>query len=344
MARRSAASAVAGKPPAQEDYRSIIPVAELKTIYRQMLVARRFEEKCAQSYTQAKIGGYCHLYIGQEAVAGGFLPLLRPNWDYVVTGYRDHVQPLFMGTPPGPVMAELYGKVTGTSGGKGGSMHLYDVPRGFMGGWGIVGGQVPLGIGFAFAAKYRGEDRVTLASLGDGATPIGAFHESMNLAGILDLPIVIIIENNRWAMGTGLQYTNASEELHRYGEGYGIEHRSVDGMDLWKVRAVAEEVIAKARAGKPQLVEALTYRFRGHSMADAGQYRTKEEVNQWRERDPLEQVARYLEEIGAVTGDDLEEMNEAVRKEVQEAVDFAEASPFPPAENLYSNVYVGGQH
>lgn len=338
MARRGAAAVA--EPAAQEaDVQAPYTNEELVDLYRKMLMARRFEERSAQSYTQAKIGGYCHLYIGQEATGAGFLSVLRPNWDYVITAYRDHIQPLFMGTPAGPLMAELYGKATGVSGGKGGSMHFYDVERGFMGGWGIVGGQIPIGIGLAFGSKYKGEDRVTLTFMGDGAAPIGAFHESMNLAGILDLPVVIIIENNQYAMGTALEYTNAQPDLHKYGEGYGIEHRQVDGMDLFAVRRCAEEVVAKARAGKPQLVEALTYRYRGHSMADAGQYRTKEEVAEHRERDPVEWLARYLMDHKILTEDEIGQINDEVRKEIKEATDFAENSPFPTADDLYRNVY-----
>jgi len=218
-------------------------------------------------------------------------------------------------------------------------MHFYDVQRGFMGGWGIVGGQIPIGIGLAFAAKYKKEDRVTLCFLGDGAAPIGAFHESMNLAGILDLPIVFIIENNQYAMGTALQYSNARDDLHMYGEGYGIEHRQVDGMDLFTVKNCADEVVAKARAGKPQLVEALTYRYRGHSMADAGQYRTKEEVAEQRERDPVEWLAQYLMTEGILSEEEIGRINDDVRREIKEATDFAENSPFPTEDDLYQNIY-----
>lgn len=339
MAKRGAAS-VAENPSRKADVRTLIPDDEMVDLYRKMLMARRFEERCAQSYTQAKIGGYCHLYIGQEATGAGFLSVLRPNWDYVITAYRDHVQPLFMGTDAGALMAELYGRKTGTSGGKGGSMHLYDVPRGFMGGWGIVGGQTPIGTGLAFAAKYRGEDRVTLCFMGDGAVPIGAFHESLNLAGILGLPIVYIIENNMWAMGTALQYSNAIKDLHMHGEHYNLGHRQVDGMDLWAVRECAEDAVAAARRGEPQLIEAITYRFRGHSMADAGQYRTKEEVQEWRERDPLEQVTRYLLDNHIVTEDQINDINEDIRAQMKAAADFADESPAPTAEDLYSNIYI----
>ncbi|HEY3265419.1 MAG TPA: pyruvate dehydrogenase (acetyl-transferring) E1 component subunit alpha [Armatimonadota bacterium] len=339
MARRGAAAVA---EPATEEAAVACPYSndELVDVYRKMLEARRFEERSAQAYTQAKIGGYCHLYIGQEASGAGFLSALRPNWDYVITAYRDHAAPLFMGSPPGPLMAELFGKATGVSGGKGGSMHLYDAKRGFMGGWGIVGGQIPIAIGLAFAAKYRNEDRVTICFIGDGAAPIGAFHESLNLAGILDLPIVFVIENNAWAMGTALKYTNSTPDLHMYGEGYNIEHRPVDGMDLFAVKRCADDAVAKARAGKPQLIESITYRYRGHSMADAGQYRTKEEVQEWRERDPVEWLAGYLKEHGILTEDELGQINDDVREAMKAAVEFADQSPLPGAEELYKNVYV----
>lgn len=338
MARRGAAALAEAHAP-RADNEAPFSNDQLVDLYRKMLAARRFEERSAQAYTQAKIGGYCHLYIGQEASGAGFLSSLRMGWDYVITAYRDHVAPLFMGTPAGELMAELYGKSTGVSGGKGGSMHLYDASRGFMGGWGIVGGQIPIAIGLAFAAKYRKEDRVTLCFIGDGAAPIGAFHESLNLAGILDLPIVFVIENNAYAMGTALEFTNSRTDLHMYGEGYGIEHRPVDGMDLFAVRRCAEEVVEKARNGKPQLVESITYRFRGHSMADAGQYRTKEEVQEWRDRDPVEWLERYLKEHGILTEDQIGSINDDVRHEMKEAVDFAENSSAPTADDLYRNVY-----
>jgi pyruvate dehydrogenase E1 component alpha subunit len=338
MARRGAASVAEAHGPWAGN-EAPFSNDQLVDLYRKVLAARRFEERSAQAYTQAKIGGYCHLYIGQEASGAGFLSSIRLGWDYVITAYRDHVAPLFMGTPATELMAELYGKSTGVSGGKGGSMHMYDASRGFMGGWGIVGGQIPIAIGLAFASKYRKEDRVTLCFIGDGAAPIGAFHESLNLAGILDLPIVFIIENNAYAMGTALQYTNSRTDLHMYGEGYGMDHQPVDGMDLFAVRRCAEEVIEKARNGRPQLVESITYRFRGHSMADAGQYRTKDEVQEWRARDPVEQLEQYLKEHGILTEDQIGAINDDVRNEMKEAVDYAESSPAPTADDLYRNIY-----
>jgi pyruvate dehydrogenase E1 component alpha subunit len=338
MAKRGAV-AVAERPAKEADVTAPYSNDELADLYQKMLEARRFEERSAQAYTQAKIGGYCHLYIGQEATGAGFLSAIRPHWDYVITGYRDHVAPLFLGSPPGPLMAELYGKSTGVSGGKGGSMHFYDPDRGFMGGWGIVGGQIPIAIGLAYAAKYRGEDRVTLCFFGDGAAPIGAFHESMNIAGILGLPIVFIIENNAYAMGTPLRNSNARPDLHMYGEGYAMDHQPVDGMDLFAVKRVADEVVAKARAGRPQLVEANTYRFRGHSMADAGQYRTKEEVQEWRDRDPVEWLEKYVQAHGILTEEEVGRINDEVRQAMKEAVEFAENSPEPTADELYTNVY-----
>jgi len=339
MANRNA-TLDAKSPVAYAGSKAVIPDDELVYLYRQMLLARRFEERCAQSYTQAKIGGYCHLYIGQEANLAGLLSALRPNWDYVITAYRDHVQPIFMGTSPGAVMAELYGRKTGTSGGKGGSMHLYDPARGFMGGWGIVGGQIPIAIGFAFAAKYRNEDRVTLCFIGDGAVPIGAFHESLNIAGILRLPIVFVIENNQYAMGTALEVSNAIPDLYKHGERFNIQSRPVDGMDLWAVRGAMDEAVAAARNGEPQLIESKTYRFRGHSMADAGQYRTKEEVQEWKQRDPLETVGAYLLERGLLTTDDIDRLNEEIRAECAAAADFADNSPAPTEADLFNNVYV----
>lgn len=339
MAKRAAAAVMAKTSTPTEDQPAPYSVDQLVDIYRKMLAARRFEERAAQAYTQAKIGGYCHLYIGQEASGAGFLSSLRLGWDYVITAYRDHVAPLMMGTGAGPLMAELYGKATGVSGGKGGSMHLYDAARGFMGGWGIVGGQIPIAIGLAFASKYRREDRVTICFIGDGAAPIGAFHESLNIAGILGLPIVFVIENNAYAMGTALEFTNSRPDLHMYGEGYGMDHQAVDGMDLFAVRRCAIDVVEKARQGRPQLVESVTYRFRGHSMADAGQYRTKEEVQEWRDRDPLDWLENYLKANGILTEDQIGHINDEVRQQMKEAVDFAENSPAPTADDLYRNVY-----
>ncbi|HWP34668.1 MAG TPA: pyruvate dehydrogenase (acetyl-transferring) E1 component subunit alpha [Thermodesulfobacteriota bacterium] len=314
----------------------------LESLMYQMLLIRRFEEKAAEMYAAGKIGGFCHLYIGEEAIAVGAISVLRAE-DYVIAPYREHGHALARGMSPEAVMAELYGKVGGCSKGKGGSMHLFDRDLRFMGGHAIVGGQLPVAVGLAFAAKYQGEDAITLCFLGDGAVPQGAFHESLNLAALWKLPVVFLIENNMYAMGTPLEKTNAVTDLYKHAVAYGIPGEPVDGMDVLAVREVTERAVASARRGVPVLIEARTYRYRGHSMADpvAGTYRTREELEEQKKRDPILLFRERLFREGVLDDAKLRALDQRVREEVQRAVDFAEASPYPPLEALYEDVYVG---
>lgn len=312
---------------------------DLLEMYRQMLLIRAFEEKAAEMYAKGKIGGFLHLYSGQEAVGVGFISALADG-DYVVGAYREHGQCIAKGTDPKYVMAELFGKVTGVSKGKGGSMHMFDVERGFLGGHGIVGGGMPIAVGVGFAIKYRKSNQVCVCFFGDGAVNEGAFHEALNLAALWNLPVIYVLENNMYAMGTAVYRASSIPDLIRRASCYDIEREQVDGMDVLAVREVAERAIRKAREDKePRFVEAITYRFRGHSMADPGTYRTKEEVEEWRRRDPILRMERYLRDNYMATDDDFKTMRADVDAQVQEAVDFAESSPFPPPDALYEDIY-----
>jgi pyruvate dehydrogenase E1 component subunit alpha len=309
-------------------------------MYRSMLLIRRFEERCAQLYSEGKIGGFLHLYIGQEAVGVGAMSLLRKD-DYFVTSYRDHGLALARGTDPRPLMAELCGKVTGISRGKGGSMHFYDVPTGNFGGDGIVGGHIPIAAGMGYGIRLRGTDQVALCFFGDGAVNEGAFHEALNVSALWDLPVVFIIENNRYGMGTPLDRASSVKDLYQRGSAYGIPRREVNGMDLVAVRNALGEAIDRARTEKrPTLLEAETYRYRGHSMSDPGKYRTKEEVEQMMQFDPIHVFAKRLTEQERVSPADLEAMDKDVLAQVDESAKFAEESPFPAAETLFEDVYV----
>ena len=312
----------------------------LEFLLHQMLLIRRFEEKAAEMYASGKIGGFCHLYIGQEAIAVGAVPLLRPD-DYVIGPYRDHGHALARGMEPGAVMAELFGKLGGCSRGKGGSMHLFDAKLNFMGGHAIVGGQLPVAVGLALASKYQERDSVTLCFLGDGAAPQGAFHESLNLAALWKLPVVFLIENNMYAMGTPIEKTNAVTDLHRQAVAYGIHGEGVDGMDVLAVRAAAERAIEMARGGRPVLLEARTYRYRGHSMSDpiAGTYRTREELEEHKKRDPIVLLREKLLKDQVVDDARLKALDDDVKRIVQQALEFAEQSPYPPLETMYDDVY-----
>lgn len=309
-------------------------------LYRSMLLIRRFEERCQQLYVEGKIGGFLHLYIGQEAVGVGAMSLLRPD-DYFVTSYRDHGYALARGTDPRPLMAELCGKVTGISRGKGGSMHFYDVPRGNFGGDGIVGGHLPIAAGMGYGIRLRGTEQVVLCFFGDGAVNEGAFHEALNVSALWDLPVVYIIENNRYGMGTALDRASSVKDLYQRGSAYGMPRREVNGMDLMAVRTVLAEAIDRARKEKrPTLIEAETYRYRGHSMSDPGKYRTKEEVEQMMLFDPIDQFGRRMMEQERFTKADLEAIDKDILAQVDEAARFAEESPFPPPESMYEDVYV----
>jgi pyruvate dehydrogenase E1 component alpha subunit len=308
--------------------------------YRAMLLIRRFEERCAQIYVEGKIGGFLHLYIGQEAVAVAAMSLLRPD-DYFITSYRDHGYALARGTDPRPLMAELCGKIGGISRGKGGSMHFYDVPGGNFGGDGIVGGHLPVAAGMGYAIRLRGTDQVVLCFFGDGAVNEGAFHEALNVSGLWGLPVVYVIENNRYGMGTSLDRASSVKDLYQRGSAYGIPRRDVDGMALLTVREALGEAIERARTEKrPTLLEVETYRYRGHSMSDPGKYRTKEEVEEMMRHDPIQRFAKVLKEQHKVAEADLDSLDKDVLAQVADAVRYADESPWPSPETLYEDVYV----
>ncbi len=309
--------------------------------YHQLCLLRRFEEKAAEAYSLGKIGGFCHLYIGQEAVGVGVMAALRED-DYIVTSYREHGLALARGVPARSIMAELYGKADGCSGGKGGSMHLFDVSRNFLGGHAIVGGQIPLGTGMAFAAKYRGTDQVSVSFFGEAAANIGSFHESLNMASLWKLPAVYVLENNGYGMGTAIARATANMDLFHRAYSYDMEAEAVDGQDVLAVRDAMERAVERARTkSEPTLLEMQTYRYVGHSMSDAahGTYRTKDEVEEYRKRDPLVILAAFMKKQGMIDDDGLKAMDDEVKAEVQEALDYAEQSPDPAPEALYTDVY-----
>jgi pyruvate dehydrogenase E1 component alpha subunit len=315
-------------------------VDDLLGYYRAMLQIRRFEEKAGQMYGMGLIGGFCHLYIGQEAVVVGMQAALEPG-DNVITSYRDHGHMLACGMDPRGVMAELTGRSGGYSKGKGGSMHMFSREKHFYGGHGIVGAQVPLGTGLAFASKYRGEDRVTLCYFGDGSANQGQVYESFNMAELWKLPVIYVIENNQYAMGTSVKRSSATVELSKRGDSFGIPGRSIDGMDVTAVRQAGDEAVAFCRAGNgPIILEMKTYRYRGHSMSDPAKYRSKDEVSRMRaEHDPIDQVRkRLLEEHGA-SEDQLKEIDRDVKAIVSDAAEFAQDSPEPDPSELWTDVY-----
>ena len=318
----------------------------LVDLYRKMVLVRTFEEACQKGFRQGKIGGYLHVYIGEEAVAVGFLDAYQEG-DKVITAYRDHPHALLLGADPKEVMAELYGKGTGLVGGKGGSMHLFDVERGLMGGYGIVGGHIPLGVGMAYSMRYQETDHICQLFLGDGSMSQGAFHEAANLAGLWGkdgmCPVVFIVENNQYGMGTSVERTTAMTDLAAKFNSYGIENEKVDGMDLEAVLEAAARVTEQVReSGKPYAIEALTYRTAPHGAADfMEKYRDKEEVNEWRERDPIGLLEQKLLDSDALDEDKLEEIKGEAKEQIDEAVKFADESDQPPEEELYTNVYSG---
>lgn len=305
-----------------------------------MLAVRRMEEKAAQLYTQQKIRGFLHLYIGQEAVGMGIEAAIRPE-DYLITGYREHGNAYLRGIPMREILAELMGKETGCSRGKGGSMHMFSAERRFLGGHGIVGGQIGLGTGVAFAIRYREEDLICATLFGDGAVRQGILHECFNMAMLWKLPVVYVCENNQYAMGTAVSRSSNVTEIYRIACAYDMPSERVDGMDVLAVYAAMQRAAAHARSGNgPYFLEMLTYRYRGHSMSDPAKYRTREEVEQYKERDPLARLQSYLYEHQLATEADIEAIEESVAAEVVEAVAFAENSPFPAPEALYEDVYV----
>lgn len=314
---------------------------ELLGFLRQMLLFRRFEEKAEEGYAIGKIGGFCHLHIGQEGSAAGCIGPLRPD-DYLVTAYREHTQALAKGVGPKQVMAELYGRASGSSSGKGGSMHIFGVDQAFMGGHGIVGGQVPLATGMGWAIKYRGEDRVAMCFMGEAAVNQGAFHESLNMAAIWQLPVIFVVENNEYGMGTAFRRVSATKVEER-SAAYHIPASVVNGQEVLETFRHFEELVKEVReGGGPRFVEVRTYRFRGHSMSDpvSGTYRSKNEVSEQTEKnDPIKILRDRLFEADVLSQEALEVMDQEVRALVSEAAEFADAAPLPDPSELYTNVY-----
>ncbi len=308
-------------------------------LYRQMCLCRRFEEAAAKAYSQGKISGFLHLYIGQEAVAVGAISGVEST-DYIVATYREHAHYLARTNDARGAMAELYGKATGCCGGRGGSMHLFDARQRMLGGWAIVGGHVPIAAGVAFASKYRDEQDVTLCFFGDGTANMGAFHEGLALAGLWKLPVVFICENNQYAMGTPLYRTLSVEDVSIRARGYPMEAEIVNGDDVLEMRDAVRRAADRARKEKlPCFIEAKTYRFRGHSVADPAKYRTREEVQKWMERDPIQVLAQRIKTLGIANDAQLRALDDEAKAQVQDAVEFAESSPSPAPETLEEHVY-----
>ena len=307
--------------------------------YREMYLMRKFEEKCGQLYIQQKFGGFCHLYIGQEAILSGMMEAIKPT-DRVITAYRDHAHPLVMGSDPKKVMAELYGKRTGLSKGKGGSMHMFDKEKNLFGGHGIVGGQIGLGAGIAFADKYREEDHVTVCFMGDGAARQGILHETFNMAMNWKLPVIFIIENNQYAMGTSVDRTTNVTDMSKMALSYEMPAETVDGMSPEDVCAAIAKAAKRGRKGEgPTLLNIETYRYKGHSMSDPQKYRTKDEVSEYQEKDPITHVKNILLAKKWMTEEEIKAVEKEVKAEVEESVKFAEESPLPEPQELYEDVY-----
>jgi len=316
-----------------------LTIDQLVELYRQMLLIRRFEEKSAEAYVAGKIGGFCHLYIGQEAVGVGAISAIRKD-DYVLASYREHGLALAKGMTARSIMAELFGKATGCSKGKGGSMHMFDKSLGFLGGHAIVGGQIPLATGTAFATKYKGTDQVTLCFFGEAAVNQGAFHESLNMAQLWKIPCIYVCENNRYGMGTSLERAMSLSDIAQKGCAYEMASEFVDGMDVLAVRNATMRAVERARKDYlPTLLEIRTYRFMGHSMSDPGNYRTRAEIEKYQERDPIKLFSASLLESNIVDNKKLEEIDRGAREEVADALRFADESPLPDPEELYTDVY-----
>jgi pyruvate dehydrogenase E1 component alpha subunit len=339
--------ATRGRGPAQrgvEAARHSLPDRETaEKVLARMQLIRRFEERAGEMYAKAKIGGFLHLCIGEEATIVGATQALRDT-DYLLSTYREHGQALARGTSAKAVMAELFGKADGCSGGRGGSMHLFDMERRFLGGYGIVGGNLPLAAGVALACDYKESDDATLCMFGDGATNTGNFGETMNFAALWSLPVVFMVINNQFGMGTALERHSAVTDLSEKAAGFGVPGRRCDGMDVLDVHATVGAALETARTDRrPQLVEAVTYRYRGHSMADPEDYRTKDEVEEWRVRDPLTSFPARLVEEGLLSEEDVERMDKDAVGAVDDAVEFADQSPFPDLASLYDDIYVIGE-
>lgn len=330
---------MATKPKGSKKVPAKASKAEMLQYYRDMLLIRRFEEKAGQLYGMGKIAGFCHLYIGQEAVVTGMQACLKDG-DQVITGYRDHGHMLACGMDPNGVMAELTGRIGGLSRGKGGSMHMFSKEKNFYGGHGIVGAQVPLGTGLAFANKYRGNDNVSLAYFGDGAANQGQVYEAFNMASLWKLPVIYVIENNMYAMGTSVERHASETELYKRGISFEIEGEEVDGMDVLAVREAGEKAVKHARSGKgPYILEMKTYRYRGHSMSDPAKYRKREEVDDIRtHHDPIEGLKGQILDLGHATEDDLKKIDNEIKAIVKEAADFSLESPEPDPSELWTDV------
>jgi pyruvate dehydrogenase E1 component alpha subunit len=331
-------AAAARTSPAKAAGRTVEDGEQLVDFYRRMVLIRRFEERAARGYTQALIGGYCHLNLGEEAAVVGLLSALRPT-DYLFTNYREHGYAITRGIDPNRVMAELYGRVDGVSKGWGGSMHMFDIDKRMLGGYGIVGGQIPLATGVALAIDYRGGDEVVLCTMGDGTTNIGAFHESLNIAALWNLPIVYVIINNKLGMGTTVEKSSAEPELYKRGSAYRMASERVDGLDPVAVAGAARRATESARGGKPFLLEVVTERLRGHSVVDPAKYRSAEEVAELKEHDPVHTFAARLVDEGLLDADSLAKIDEEATARVAEAAAFAEASAFPDVSTLFDYTY-----
>ncbi len=309
-------------------------------LLKQMLLIRRFEEKAAEMYMRGKIGGFLHLYIGEEAMAVGSISTLKPQ-DYIVSHYREHGHALARGIEPQRIMAELFGRATGTSKGKGGSMHLFDAERGFLGGYAIVGGMMPIAVGLGLAAQQQGNDSVTLCFFGDGAVNEGEFHESLNLAALWNLPVVFFCENNGYGMGSPISDTFAGTDIFRFAPVYGINTPGkIDGMDVFEVMEATREAVDRARKGQgPTFIEAISYRFRGHSMADPMVYRKKTEEEEWRNKGPIVRMKRHMEELGLLDEAEMKALEAEIDEVIEDAVRFADESPVLPYESISDDVY-----
>ncbi len=315
---------------------------ELMDVYYRLKLARVFETRVAEQYTKGRVAGFCHLYAGEEAVALGAMWHLRKD-DYVIGSYRDHGYYLLRGGDPRKCMAELFGRQEGCCKGKGGSMHMFDWDINFLGGYAIVAGMCPLAVGVAKAVQYRKEDRVVLCFFGDGATNQGVYHEALNMASLYKLPVVWVCENNYWAIGSSVERSSALKSLAGKAKGYGMPTDTVDGMDFFKMQSVAERAIARARAGEgPSFIEAKCYRYRGHSMSDPATYRSKEEVDYWKSRDPIPRIKAAIKHDFEVPDEEFKALDKKVREVVDDAVQFAENGTPPPLEELYADVYVEG--
>jgi pyruvate dehydrogenase E1 component alpha subunit len=319
-----------------------ISKAQLLEFYRLMRLVREFERESERQYTRGNIKGFLHVYTGEEAIAVGAISTLSEQ-DYVVTHYRDHGHALARGLDSGAIMAELFGKATGVSKGKGGSMHLFDTSKNFMGGYAIVGGQLPIAAGLALASQYNGEDRVALCFMGDGALNEGEFHESMNLAAVWKLPVIFFCENNLYGMGAPSADTLAvHKQMYKLADAYGMDNHRVDGNDVVAVHELMLDVVENVRSGKgPAFIEARTYRIQGHSIADPANYRPDEEVEYWRSQDPIPRFREWLTEQGLASEEEFDQIDAAVDQQIVKAAEFAEASPFPAPEELYKGVYEG---